>query len=867
MSFCLSCLRRSCARHLRLVLSIVSLAALAGCGGSSETEAPPAQVAVAPAPAPVAPPPAPVAAQPEPPPPPEPAYTPPPPPPPKVERPADVAQWKPEDYRSAKAEDDYRMIDAVNKLAVAKVGDEETAKLFIELIRYEPAPPPAPEPAAAPAAEPAAVPGAAPGATPGSPAPTDPAAAAPTTPGAVAAPGAAAPPAGTDPAAATPPSTPTPPAAAPPAPTPPPPPAPPPTPPKPANQTLVTACVEGLAMNKTKLADGALRELLQEKIPTGISPRVLCEAIVRGLAAHPSSGHGAILLAAVIEPTKLRPEAPATPATTSSGIPVDTYTADQLREAAFREVRGVNSPALRKQLAERYVAPAADDKFRELVRPLLVEQRPENLGAQVILFTDGKLEPDQRQQLLTYFAGQATQAFDRLIGIPADFKPRNRPGGGLPGGLPPGLMNYGVPGTAEMTDDGAALVVQQLWQPKLLDVLRREATGHLLSGKAQPQDVAPLLLFGMSTPLPIVRQQLAAYVKSLSDEGTQDVAFGGSFGTYVHDPGMLIVVKQMPRKEDPAKVQERSGKTDPRRPGRPYTPPAPANPAAGKARAPFEWMQASEDFVSILMERFYAAAKNPKRKTALLDVPGGRDALLLAEADRLSEYQSTGDPLLNQLLARCQSDDAGACAAADEEPADKPEDDSFGTAAAAAAKEEDAPADPDLGLSFHTEEEPLARYRLNWPTDLKNKLGSIKPGTLVINYVRFEETSRPISVATHYLRQLKGAKTRLLENGRWVDFLGAGSAARRMRSVDVMVTSRTAAPGTPPPPAADQAAKQKNAPEDIVVEILSIEIPNPSPEPQKPKPAAKPDEAAAGGATKPSATKPDAAKPDADEKP
>ena len=75
-------------------------------------------------------------------------------------------------------------------------------------------------------------------------------------------------------------------------------------------------------MNKTKIADVALRELLQEKIPTGISPRVLCEAIVRGLAAHPSAGHGAILLAAVIDPSKLRPDTTATPAKASSGNPV-----------------------------------------------------------------------------------------------------------------------------------------------------------------------------------------------------------------------------------------------------------------------------------------------------------------------------------------------------------------------------------------------------------------------------------------------------------------------------------------------------------------------------------------------------------------
>jgi hypothetical protein len=789
----------------------------------------------------------PVAAQPEPPPPPEPAYTPPPPPPPKVERPADVAQWKPEDYRSAKAEDDYRMLDAVNKLAAAKVGDEETAKLFIELIRYETAPPPAPEPPAAPAAEPA-------------PAPTDPAAA---TPGAPATPGAAATPGASDPAAA--------PATPPPAPTPPPPPAPPATPPKPANQSLVTACVEGLAMNKTKVADAALRELLQEKIPTGISPRVLCDAIVRGLAAHPSAGHGAILMAAVIDPTKLRPDAAATPPATSSSTPVDTYTADQLREAAFREVRGVTSPALRKQLAERFVTPAADDKFREMVGPLLLEQRPENLGAQVILFTDGKLEPDQMKQLLVWFATQSMVVVDRMLGVPADFKPRNRPGGGMPGGLPAGLMNFGVPGSAEITEESAALIAQQLWQPKLLDALKRGVLDRLLAGKAvDPQEAAPLLLLISAMPLPTVRSQVSGFVRTLADKGTQQFAMGGAFGEHVHDPGVLIIVKQMPRKEDPAKVQERSGKTDPRRPGRPYTPPAatPANPAA-KAQSPLEWMQASEDFVGILMERFHAAAKNPKRKTAQLGVPAERGELLFAGTELLDVEEASRDPLVAQLLARCQTDDAGACAAADEEPADKPEDDSFGTAAAAAAKQEDGPADPELGLSFHTEEEPDARYRLNWPADLKGKLGSIKPGTMVINYVRFEETSRPISVATHYQRQLKGSKTRLLENGRWVDYLGPGSAARRVRSVDVMVTAREAKPGTPAPSAADQAAKQKNAPEDIVVEILSIEIPNPGPEVKKPKPAtAKPDGAAAGTDAKPDAAKPDAtAKPDADEKP
>ncbi|MGE0535438.1 MAG: hypothetical protein AB7O68_10735 [Pirellulales bacterium] len=830
--------RRHDSRYLLPALLAMTLAALAGCGGSSETEAPPAEQAAAPAPPP---PPPPVAVQPAPP-PPEPAYTPPPPPPPKIERPTDVAQWKPEDFRTAKEEDDYRLLDAVTKLAEAKVGDEETARLFIELIRYEPAPPPSTEPEPAPATSepsPATDPAASPAADPsapatdaaGPPAATNPA---PNNPGDAA----AAAPAATDPAtAATPPA----PAAVP---------APPPPPPKPPNQSLVTTLITALAVNKSGVADEALAELLQEKIPTGISPRILCESIVRAVAAAPSPAHGALLLKAVIAPESLRPAAGEEPKPTTSipGVPVDSYGADQLREAAFREVRGVSSPALRVKLAEHYVAAAGDAKYREMVRPLLIEQKPENLGGQVILFTDGNLEPDVRKQLLVYFAGQATLAVDRLLGIPADFKPKHRPGGAV-GGLPPGLMNIGMPGTSNLTDETAATIARHLWQPKLIDTLKREALDRLLAGKAvDPTEAAPLLFFASAMPLASVRSQLNGFLRTLADEGTKQIALGGSVGEHVHDPGMLIVVKQMPRKEDPAKVQERSGKTDPRRPGRPATPP---NPAAvpDKVRASYEWMQASEDFVAILMERFHAAATNRERKTAHLGVPRAeRDREV--GVDLFARLQPADEPIVDGLLARSLPSEFAFCAADDEEPADTPADDAFGTAAAA-AKEEAAAGNPDLQLTFHTEDEPTARYHLNWPAGLDPKLQAMKPGPLVIHYVRFEENNRPITVATHYLRQLKGAKARLLDDGRWVDYLGPGSAPRRLRSVDVTVTLQQSTPGAPvAPPAAGQATKAKNAPEDIVVEILSIEIPNPVAESKKPK---TPTGAAADDDTKPKA--------------
>ena len=158
-------------------------------------------------------------------------------------------------------------------------------------------------------------------------------------------------------------------------------------------------------------------------------------------------------------------------------------------------------------------------------------------------------------------------------------------------------------------------------------------------------------------------------------------------------------------------------------------------------------------------------------------------------------------------------------------PADRPEDDSFGTKAAEEAKEA---ASGKRGPFVHGKAKRVAEFHLVWPDDIAEHVPGAKISPLAVHYIRIEENNRLIKLAGLYQHQLKGSTNRQIDNGRWIDFFDEGAMPHSRRSVDVLITSKEKKkPNTPRPANRNQPIRPKTTPEDIIVEILSIEGINP----------------------------------------
>ena len=266
---------------------VALLALLAGCGGG-DTPAPQAAVVPPPPVAPVVAPkpsvPAPLAA-------PVPAPAP---PPPSPSCPDNLADWTPDDFRSARREADGKLPDAVKTLAT-RADDEETLRLFAELLLL-------PRPA-----EPD------PNAPPGAPMRRQA--------------------------------------------------------PQPLNMNAAVAIVGILASSKNPMALEMLRHLLAADLPTGLEQRGLAAPILKGLATYPSAAHEEMFLAAAFDPDQF-----------IKGAGPGVMTAEQLQQAAATELRGYVNPDFRLKLAKRLEDRTLLEGTRKLFEPILLEQRPENLG-------------------------------------------------------------------------------------------------------------------------------------------------------------------------------------------------------------------------------------------------------------------------------------------------------------------------------------------------------------------------------------------------------------------------------------------------------------------------------------------------------
>ncbi|MBL9122788.1 MAG: hypothetical protein JNG90_04090 [Planctomycetaceae bacterium] len=789
-----------------LALVVASGGFVAGCGGDSS---PPA--AEAPPPAPVvaqAPPPAPVEA-PAPPPKPEP-----PPPPPK--RPDDVAAWQPDDFRSARVERDQKLAAAVESLGTRSSGKADVLPLLVELL--EPEKPPAPAEGAPPAAN-----------RFGSGQ-------------------------------------------------------------RPPEANVVAALIGAVGKNGTPEGAEVLARLLRGELDPGIPGRNVSESVLTALVTNPTPAHAEMLLTAAFTPEQYRPpaaEQPGDKMTLSRGNS-NSVSPGQLKQDATAKLKAGATPPVRMMLAARIAASTEGEDVQPFVQ-MLLEPRLENLPAQVVLLSQPRLDPQTRQQLALMMTQLAMATIDTWLGIPAN-APISAPTGYTPGNwldltpskgsmnvfgsgngagfrappaqIPPNYdanLNDGGGGSGRMASSGGsraqrgvrpetvAALAALFWNPAFGQMVVQQAGSVDTISKALPASVLAAAL-----PLAETRATLAQTNRGLWDEGTRDLKLGGLFGEAFHDPGLMLVVKGVPRKEDPERVEARSARADPRRINGSRLVSRPQDKSKDKVREKerhlYEWMQASEEMVYVWTSRFRAAAVAALPASAASPLP----------ADKAEPAASTP---------------AAASRTRSALPAgpDQPDDDAFGTREAETA----TPPAEQLPVELHEGANVVAEYHLNWPADLEGKIPGVQVSPLIIHYVRIEESNRGGKLLTHYQKFLKGAKLRTIDRGRWIDHVDGGTAPGHKRSIDVLIANVN--PPTPPPSTQPRGrdSKPKVTDEPLVVEILSIEAVDPYPpeaedEKTETRPAAKKparaakaadDDSETPGPKKPAAKKPAAKRP------
>jgi len=362
---------------------------------------------------------------------------------------------------------------------------------------------------------------------------------------------------------------------------------------------------------------------------------------------------------------------------------------------------------------------------------------------------EGATAKDVKLKLEQQLLGYASTAMARMLGIPE--------------GAEEGVAVAVSPAASGNKPDlelGSRLAAQ-LWSDKFLGLVEPQLA-DLRSFDKQSQ----LVLLAGTIPLEPMRAALAKQLRKHSSDGPKALETAGLFDKVVTDPGLLVLVKMLPRKEAkgaraPADTLPRPGKS-----GRtPVTPPAGKTGATGKVaeaqkkqQAEQDWMTCSSKMVALWCKRFCAVAQ-AREKAA---VESGKPAPDLAVAKLPGEFE----------------------------------------------------LDPDAKVT--------AAYHLVWPDDAPAALGNAKPGSLEIHYLRIEETGKPKRLIGFYKSQAKTTDVRMIDKSVWIDSQRLSLQKERRRSLDVLISR---APGEQ---GGELAKDDEDA--DLVVEILAVEIKDPGKE-------------------------------------
>jgi hypothetical protein len=445
-------------------------------------------------------------------------------------------------------------------------------------------------------------------------------------------------------------------------------------------------------------------------------------------------------------------------------------TADQLQDECLKLIKPVATADFRLELAKKINQGNSSASSRRRVIALLTSGDPANRSAQVELLVNGQLEPSVISRLDAQLGPTAQQVLEALQrASPADWATLETSASSPP-------PNADENPREEITLNDAVRFAKQLWRPDFIqEVVSRVDSDEISLANS------PLLTLAAAIPSDSVRKSLLRKLAEFSTDDDTAAQFSSLFSEEGYDPGWLVILKQLPR-EDP-KV------------------------SAGKTIA--KSGSVNKDSAATQLSTKEQSTRRLWLKTSEKFLRGVIDRLSKTDTDRPGFVNARGEQRLDPVESSEEFDSLLQAPT----PAKKP--------VAAKARRRDTPPDVDVGISLHEGAEVKNACLLNWPADFRGGLQSLATGQLLVRYVRLTSESDIDTVARFYQNQLKTSQLRTVSKGRWVDSLTKLDDGQ-VRSLDVLIT-RT---GTGPSPA-------RGTPEKIIVDILSVQIPDPQEQPTK----------------------------------
>jgi hypothetical protein len=348
---------------------------------------------------------------------------------PKVPRPDDVSKWEKSDYLNAKRENDPRLLQAVRYLGENFVGKPSVAQGLADLLRAEEPEPPGqkptkPQPGFHPGMEPGMRPGAQPRVQPGAPVQIQPRARPGIEPGIYPGmetefgPGGYGPggygPSGYRQGR-----------------------------PVRVSRELIQAIVWALANNDTDEARKILLEVVAGTLKTD-DDQTAVTAVLREFVQRPCPKNEEFLFVALTTPEKVRK--PADGSTSTPGLTPGRpgfqpgglihrpgqaeMTPEWLRKTTLQWIEPTASEQFREKLAKYLLDPNTPQGNIHQLRGIIEKPRPENVGAQILLYKSDAPDERTKAQLEQYFAQYSSEALGHVLRILADKKPSPPPSGG-----------------------------------------------------------------------------------------------------------------------------------------------------------------------------------------------------------------------------------------------------------------------------------------------------------------------------------------------------------------------------------------------------------------------------------------------------
>ena len=524
---------------------------------------------------------------------------------------------------------------------------------------------------------------------------------------------------------------------------------------------LVEAIMAALGNNGSELAYKTLEQILEGRLITE-DDRMAVEATLRTLAAHPGAQNDALLLRAMTAAEALRPADRQGP-----------WPARELRLRAlellkpagpgdFRMGPGgpiesrpvVVSGEFRRKLAEAVAGRFEKFDPRDPIREYLLAADPLSCDAQIVIYANAGTSKDTRARLEQIFANYSSTALNRLMGLVVE----EVPGAGMPAGQPP------RPADADFDPQ----LVTSLWSDQFRTAFDPQLD-DLRSWENKPQTV----LLASTIPQESTRTALWKALRKHQGDGPKALETAGWIDRMTTDPGLLVIIKLLSRKEGKPSGPGQPPANQPRGPN-----PNATNKIEAARQASQKKAQAEQDWMALCSKLVITWCKR-------------LNATVVAKEKVAAEAGQSLDDAKSKL-----------------------------------------PGDIELDAAAKV----TVAYHVVWPDDMSSATLQQKPGLLDLYYVRVQETSRLKRATTFYCRQakIKLAEVRAIDKGAWIESPRPPTAqSDRRRSLDVLITRSdekagdSARPDTGIPATGKADAAKDDEETDLVIEILSIEIKDP----------------------------------------